>query len=124
MKEESGRVIHLYTKSVEVFVPSINKSCTLRSLPDTVFDHTQNGLTQCGGLGSEHACHKFSQGLWSTTYNLTKERVGHSSWQTDNGLILMGGAGSETTTEMFTEGQFSPGFDLKYNIRFFVLSSI
>ena len=38
-----------YDRSAEVFIPSSKSECRLRSFPSTRRDHTQSGLTACGG---------------------------------------------------------------------------
>ena len=102
-------------KSVEVFVPGINTTnCSLPSLPENTAGHTQDGLFQCGGYGSEKVCHQFSQGEWRTV-NLGEKRVQHSSWRTGSSLYLLGGKEStDTTEEINPDGNTRHTFDLKY----------
>ena len=38
-----------YDSSAEIFIPSSKSECRLRSLPSTRRDHSQTGLTACGG---------------------------------------------------------------------------
>ena len=109
--------------SVEVYVPSINTSCSLPSLPVGRSGHSQDGLLQCGGLGNSRQCHTFhsDSGEWRVkTHNLSEERYGHSSWQREDGtLLLMGGYWSTTTTEIVSDSSAvsTPGFSLKYVIK-------
>ena len=99
--------------SVEVFVPSTNKSCYLPSLPEKISRHSQDQLTQCGGEGSQQTCYTFTEGTWTNTARLSTERVGHRSWKSPDGIILIGGDGHERTTEIITEsGVTNPGFRL------------
>ena len=76
--------------SVEVFVPSTGKSCSLPSLPDGRAYHTMDGNLICGGYGISN-CLSFSSGQWIITNTLLQSRYCHSSWQADQGLVLMGG---------------------------------
>ena len=104
--------------SVEVYVPSINTSCSLPSLPVGTYYHSQDGLLQCGGAGNTLHCHTFQSGEWVKTHNLSEEREYHSSWQRGDGtIVLMGGDDSPTTTEIVSDSSAvsTPGFSLKYN---------
>jgi len=85
--------------SVEVFVPSTGKSCSLPSLPDDRSYHTMDGTLICGGYGTT-TCLSFSSGQWITSNTLVETRYSHSSWQTDQGVVLMGGAKSGYTSEI------------------------
>ena len=101
-------------KSVEVFVPGTNTTnCSLPSLPENTAGHTQDGLFQCGGYGSEKVCHQFSQGEWRTQ-NLSQRRVRHTSWRTGTSLFLMGGMESNETTEEIADGVTRESFELAY----------
>ena len=109
-------------RTVEVYVPSTNTSCSLPSLPVTTWDHSQDGLLLCGGGGNNLQCHTFhsDSGEWVKTHNLSEERYGHSSWQREDGtVLLMGGAYSPTTTEIVSDSSAvsTPGFSLKYDTR-------
>ena len=104
---------------VELFIPSTSTHCRLPSLPHPTYDHTQDGLLQCGGYNSEQFCHKLVDGTWTLSHNLSEWRVDHSSWQRDGGkeIYLMGGADSPETTEIVTDSSAvsTPGFSLKYD---------
>ena len=106
--------------SVEVYVPSTNTSCSLPSLPVGTWDHSQDGLLQCGGIGNSRQCLTFhsDSGEWRVkTHRLSERRVRHSSWQRDDGtVLLMGGVDSPTTTEIVSDSSAvsTPGFSLKY----------
>ena len=109
--------------SVEVYQPGTNTSCTLPSLPEGIH-HSQDSLTQCGGLSGSRfqlsrSCHTLdtTTGQWTKTHSLSRKRAGHSSWRREDGtILLMGGAYSPTTTELVSEssGVSTPGFTLKY----------
>ena len=110
-----------YLSSVEVF--STKTSCSLPSLPERISGHSQTGLTQCGGEGSERSCHQFGltgplAGSWSKTHSLTEERDQHIAWETNSDLVLMGGYSSPETTEKITAEGLKEGFALKYEIRY------
>ena len=116
--------------SVEVYVPSINKSCTLPSLPERRYDHTQDHLTACGGSFSfpVMSCTTFSGGKW-TTNKLMEERNAHTSWVSPIGLVLIGGwpvsiftdltakQKAKSTTIISSSGITTDGFELKYTAR-------
>ena len=83
--------------TVEVFHLGNNTICKLPSLPMKIGSHTQDGLIQCGGRGSEDKCHKFSQGKWEKSHDLKEKRYKHSSWLREDGsILLLGGDVSET----------------------------
>ena len=100
-------------RTVEVFVPATNTSCSLPSLPEKTAGHIQDGLSQCGGYGSEMFCQEFSQGEWRTQ-NLSQRRVRHTSWRTGTSLFLMGGMESNETTEEIADGVTRESFELAY----------
>ena len=110
-------------KTVEVFVPGTNRSCSLPSLPKKISSHTQDGLRQCGGYCSLKACHQLTEGKWEESQNLSQKRVKHNSWITeDSSLILLGGDESIKTTEKITEGNeeatdADSSFKLKYETK-------
>ena len=110
---------------VELFIPSISTHCRLPSLPLKTSDHTQDGLLQCGGYSSLKSCHKFVDGTWTLSHNLSKTRSYHSSWQRDGGkeIYLMGGDYSLRTTEIVSDSSAvsTPGFSLKYDLKWVVL---
>ena len=106
--------------SVEMFLPSANKSCTLPGLPEERFSHTQDGTWACGGDGYGDSCSQWSNGSWTRSYNLGRERrdlgrAGHVSWATASGVYLMGGQYSKETSELVKEdGSVEEGFKLRY----------
>ena len=106
-------------RSVEVFHPGANTSCTLPSLPEGINRHSQDGFIQCGGFGSLQSCHTLNTDTaqWTKTHNLSEEREYHSSWRRADGkILLMGGGESENTTELVSDssGVSTQGFTLKY----------
>ena len=118
----TGGVVAGYaTDSVELLFPNGTSLCSLPSLPDLRYYHTQSGLVTCGGRGDEKDCITFSGGQWSTSHSLLYGRRYHSSWSsTQHGTILIGSyygtAGS--TTEMLTEtGESEESFTLKNETR-------
>merc|ERR1719210_2733070 len=78
--------------TVEVFVPSTGQHCQLPDLPDTIFAHTMEEMTVCGGLSSTtRSCLTLIDGTWQTTTTLLASRYFHSSWASPSGVILIGG---------------------------------
>ena len=111
-----------YTASAEVFIPALNKSCSLPSLTNSRHEHSQNNLLACGGqgtTGTETTCEGFTSGVgWrQEPYILTEERRYHTSWSLSNGsLLLLGGEWSNTTEVVIPGVGTRPGFSLKYPI--------
>ena len=102
--------------SVELLFPNGTFLCSLPSLPDPRYYHTQSGLVACGGVGGYKDRIIFSGGQWNTSHSLLYSRFEHTSWSsTQHGKILIGGYDSRTTTEMLTEtGESQESFTLKY----------
>ena len=108
--------------SVEVYHPGTNTSCTLPSLPEKIYQHSQDGLVLCGGYtGFTSLCLYLdtNDAQWNWAYNISEERALHSSWRRQDGTILLMGGTSrwgKTTTELISEssGVSTPGFILKY----------
>ena len=105
--------------SVEVYHPGTNTSCTLPSLPKGITAHSQDGLTQCGGVLSSKYCHTLNTDTaqWTKTHSLSERRREHASWRREDGkILLIGGYWSNTTTELVSDssGVSTPGFTLKY----------
>jgi len=110
------------SNSVEVFVPSTNKSCSLPPLPDDHgrYDQTMDSLYICGGDWSTKSCLQLDNGQWTNSHTLVRSRRHHCSWETEFGMVLMGGSvldGSGSTSEMVRTGGGQGGatFDMKYN---------
>ena len=84
-------------QSAEMFLPWLNTTCELPSLPDKRYDHVQSGNTLCGGFYSstQRSCLQWRQGGWATLpVTLAEKRWGSSVWGTEEGLVIMGGSGA------------------------------
>ena len=106
--------------SVEIFIPDLNKSCSLPSLTTSRSDHSQNNFLACGGETTPTTCEVFTPGVgWSPEpYSLTEGRRHHTSWTLNNGSVLLLGGLETRTTEILTPGVGTgPAFSLKYSIR-------
>ena len=97
--------------------------CSLPSLPEAIFGHTQNGLVACGGGNYSQyrsICFTFQNGFWLESYNLTEPRFIHSSWRSPDGVMLLGGKSIQghfdppVTSEVLTKDGAIRDFDLKY----------
>merc|ERR1712079_123456 len=81
-------------KSVEIYNPVSNISCSLPEFPSQRQRHSQDGALACGGGGNDKNCVK---------------------WSSDDGVYLMGGAYSLKTTELVkNDGTVEDGFSLQY----------
>ena len=106
-----------WLKSAEIYLPAYNSGCSLPELPKKRSSHTQDGNLACGGAGSSSGkeCIKWTNGSWTKSHTLRKERYGHVSWATPSGVYLMGGWVSPTTSELVKEnGSVEESFELKY----------
>ena len=106
--------------SAEVLFTNGSSICELPQLSQSKTEHTQSGLTACGGYDTRRNCIKFEAGSWITlTDNLVEERDIHSSWVSPDGdILLIGGVYSLTTTEIvYQNGTSIRSFDLKYDTR-------
>ena len=108
--------------SVEVILPS-GRSCSLPSLPAPRADHSQSGLTACGGWGgilvqeaTRTTCVTFAAGVWKRSHTLSKERWHHVAWQSPSGILLIGGLTPTSELLSSTTSTTSPGFNLKEDI--------
>ena len=107
-----------------MFLPSVNKSCSLPELPEERFYHTQDGAWACGGDGYSESCSQWSNGSWTRSYrpiasSVSEERGYHVSWATASGVYLMGGQYSKETSELVKEdGTVEEGFKLKYKTEY------
>ena len=107
--------------SAEVLFTNGSSICELPQLSQSKRDHTQSGLTACGGYDSDtirRSCIKFEAGSWTTlTDNLVEERYLHSRWVTPDGdILLIGGFHNATTTEIvYQNGTSIRSFDLNYD---------
>ena len=110
------------SRSVEAIFPNGTKYCTLPDLPGNRRDHTQDGLTACGGYytGSEDNCLTLTDGQWTQSHTLSLIRWQHTSWALGDGrVVLMGGYYGQNTTEILspTSSATTEGFSLKYDTR-------
>ena len=105
--------------SVEVILPS-GRSCSLPSLPAPRADHSQSGLTACGGWGgilvqeaTRTTCVTFAAGVWKRSHTLSKERWQHIAWQSPSGILLIGGLTQTSELLSSTTSTTSPGFNFQ-----------
>ena len=105
--------------SAELISTTGSSICELSTMPQPKREHTQSGLTACGGdVNDTRSCIKFDEGSWITlTDNLLEQRYYHSSWMNPDGdILLIGGRSSLTTTEIvYQNGTIIRSFDLKYS---------
>ena len=107
-------------KSVEIYNPVSNISCSLPEFPSQRQRHSQDGALACGGGGNDKNCVKWSSdsGTWTQSHTLIQRRYYHVSWNTDDGVYLMGGAYSLKTTELVkNDGTVEDGFSLQYDTK-------
>ena len=101
--------------TAEVFIPALNKSCSLPNMKAPRTSHTQNEFLTCGGgtpeeefLHTPHTCEVYNPltASWSLEpYNLTDNIYIHNSWSLGNGsVLLLGGGNRDNKTEMVTQG--------------------
>ena len=114
-------------KSVEVFNPRTNSSCSLRDLPGEVrYRHSLCRDLLCGGRDSSstrRSCLKLDPqtGVFTpTSVSLEEERFFYQCWDVEGeGVLLIGGNFSPRSTELVSpDGSSSTaGFTLPYNTR-------
>ena len=105
-------------KSVEIYLPSSNTSCSLPELPEVRGSHTQNGGLACGGgyNSTWSNCVKWGDGSWTRTHILREKRTQHVSWTTASGVYLIGGQKNGNTSDLVKEdGSVEEGLPLKNN---------
>ena len=96
-------------------------TCTLPSLPQGRYRHTQAGLVACGGSGTDTSCVTFSAGTWTTSHTLAVSRNNHVSWSSyPGGVLLLGGysySGAKRSTELLssTSSTTTTKFGLTYD---------
>ena len=112
-------------RSVTIFDPDNNTSCSLPVLPQGRNLLTLEGGLACGGLDDavSTSCVKWtpagSNRLWSLSHSLRQKRYGHVSWATASGVYLIGGDYSPSTSELVKpNGRVREGFSLKYESRY------
>ena len=115
---------------VELLHTNGSRICSLPDLPYSRYQHSQTGVTACGGSdgtcgggtcggAAPTSCHTLSStGSWEVSYSLYQRRVSHSAWDSPQGTVLLGGEVSGgvsalTTSEILLEsGDTTPGFNL------------
>ena len=109
-------------RSAEIYNPLTKTSCSLPSLPERRYYHTQDGELACGGGHGynipETTCVKWSpaSGTWTRSHTLRQKRYHHLSWATASGVYLIGGYFSKKTSEKVKlDGSVVNGFSLKYD---------
>ena len=96
-------------------------TCTLPSLPQRRYDHTQVGLEACGGGNTETSCVTFSDGSWTSSHTLAVDRWYPVSWASyPGGVLLLGGwnnNAAKRSTELLssTSSTTTPQFGLTYD---------
>ena len=108
--------------TVELVTTNGTWICSLPNLPFSRHDHTQTGVTLCGGYNSPAitTCHTLSStGSWELSHNLAQWRWLHSAWASPQGIVLIGGWSNSagTTSEILLEnGDTKPGFSLDFTL--------
>ena len=115
----------LHGRSAELLYTNGSRVCRLPNLPSYRSEHSQTGVTLCGGyIGKTRTtCHTLnSTGSWELSHNLDKRRWLHSAWASPQGIMLLGGGYSRKTTEILLDnGDTIPGFRLGYETRYFCM---
>ena len=116
----------------EIYVPELQKTCSLSSMTMQRYGHTQNGFLSCGGDDwtdvtddgnpwSYDTCELYVPGVgWRLEpYNLMEWKWTHTSWTLKNGsVLLLGSLFDRNKTELVTPGVGTvPGFYLNNPIR-------
>ena len=120
----AGILITSYNQA-EVYIPSVNKTFTLPSipLPPRVW-HTQTGNVICGGIFPETSnnCLELAEnghGWQPYSKPFKTPRAAHSAWQSPSGdIVLMGGYFGPKSTENVTAVDSSNGFPLNSSTRY------
>ena len=116
------------TIMAEIYVPELQKTCSLSNMTMQRYDHTQDGYLSCGGRQmddgedlSYETCELYVPGVgWRLeSYTLNNWKVDHTSWTLKNGSVLLLGCYlNDDETELVTPGVGSvPGFKLNKPIR-------
>ena len=110
--------------SVEVLKSDGTPLCSLPSLPDLTWGHTQHGLTTCGGTRPRRLCYSFdtNTGTWNVSHNLLEDRSYHTKWSVGEDVLLLGGTHQNIgvkSGELIREGSepVPIAFELKYPSR-------
>jgi len=101
--------------SVELFIPSLNKTCRL---PDNErrYGHTVDGLLLCGGGRTADTCVTLTEGKWTESHTNIR-RWCATSVRFGSTLYLIGGKSERTTdiVDMSQGGEARPGFELQHD---------
>jgi len=102
--------------SAELLFTNGTSICEMPTMSQSKGDHTQSGLTACGGDSVTRSCITFESGSWTTLIdNLIYKREDHSSWINPDRNILLIGGGLNTTEIVYQNGTSIRSFDLKYS---------
>ena len=112
----------------EIYVPELQKTCSLSSMTMQRYGHTQNGFLSCGGFDgkswSHETCELYVPGVgWRLEpYDLMEWKWGHTSWTLKNGSVLLLGSPLDgINTELVTPGVGTvPGFYLNNRSRYYI----
>ena len=115
----------------EIYVPDLQKTCSLGNMTMQRYEHTQDGFLACGGTEylrentgeywTYDTCEVYVPGVgWRLeNYILNTWKTGHTSWTLKNGSVLLLGSWLyPNSTEIVTPGEGTqPGFNLNNPIR-------
>ena len=102
--------------TVEIYVPATGAQCRLPSTPYRYYAHGMAGRTVCGGQHTKE-CVTFTDGNWTSSGELLKERFGLVGWSSPVGPVMIGGYSSDLTTEIVNEGPNILSFPLKFSLK-------
>jgi len=103
-------------KSVELFIPETNQTCSFPDLPVARLAHTMNmvgdDLVVCGGIDDQYSPTKScvhlsppSTSVWTSYATMRRRRASHSAWASPSGeLLMVGGDGSDEDAEIVNAG--------------------
>ena len=99
------------TQTVEVLRSNGSRWCSLADLPEYRYEHTQSGLTLCGGKYDLKNCLTFNYGNWAISHTGLDHTTDHSAWSSAiHGTRLLG----DTSTELLADNGETPrGYSLK-----------
>ena len=114
----------------EVFLPLAGSQCSLRNLRIPRVEHTQSGLTLCGGARYskvKDTCDVWRNGNWEELLTLKHRRYSHVAWALPDSILLLGGGGGEKVNmneedcldnaELVRANSSEISFPLKYNLK-------
>ena len=120
-----------YTRTeTELFLPWTGSQCSLRNIRSPRVEHTQSGLTLCGGARYskvKDTCDVWRNGNWEELLVLQHRRYSHVAWTLPDSILLLGGGGGEKVNmnetdclgnaEMVRGNSSEISFPLKYNLK-------